>query len=331
VSTGTEDRFEALRIAAELAAMAAGVASRERVEKFLQDCGQARPQRLALGDVWGTYASLPDVRRLSARELEVRRQRWATFARWAAGHRLAELSAVGGREATLFWDWLRSGERSGKTCNHYRAALGAIWEALRERQGLAANPWRALRTADEGDSATGRALTAEEVRRLLAVAPWPYSGAMVASLYTGLRLSDLLRLDWSMVGADGWIDLRPSKTRRHGIRVRLPIHPALGAVLHQARAETGAAGLVFPQLRSQLRVEGHARRQFQRLLELAGIQPQPGEQLTFHCLRHTFRTRLAAAGVGQDVAMRLGGWRSAAMADHYNHDEESLARAISAL
>ncbi len=330
VSTGTEDRIEALRIAAELAAMAAGVASRARVEKFLAECGHRRAPGLPIGAAWEQYAQLPDTRRLSARELEVRRQRWGVWARWAAGRGLRNAGDVGAREALAFWDWLRSGERSGKTCNHYRAALGAIWEALRERWELPGNPWRAVRTAAEDDSRGGRALTAEEVARLLAVAPWPYSGAMVASLYTGLRLADLLRLDWAAVGG-GWIDLRPSKTRRHGIRVRLPIHPELAGVLERARAETGGAGLVFPRLRAQLRVEGHARRQFQRLLELAGIEPEPGEVLTFHCLRHTFRTRLAAAGVGQDVAMRLGGWRSAAMADHYNHDEESLRRAIAAL
>ena len=109
----------------------------------------------------------------------------------------------------------------------------------------------------------------------------------------------------------------------------MPIHPALGAVLARARDETGGAGLVWPGLRLQLRCDRNRRRQFEYLAELAGVGV--GENLTFHCLRHTFRTRLAAAGVGQDVAMRLGGWRSRDVAELYNHDEVGLRAAIAAL
>jgi len=53
--------------------------------------------------------------------------------------------------------------------------------------------------------------------------------------------------------------------------------------------------------------------------------------VTFHCLWHTFRPRLAAAEVRQDVLMRLGGWRSEIIAELYNHDTASPRTAIDRL
>ena len=56
---------------------------------------------------------------------------------------------------------------------------------------------------------------------------------ILIGIYTGLRLGDCCRLDWSQISlAQGVIQLVPRKTRRHHQRmVTIPIHPALGAAL----------------------------------------------------------------------------------------------------
>ena len=41
---------------------------------------------------------------------------------------------------------------------------------------------------------------------------------------------------------------------------------------------------------------------------------------TFHSWRHTFRTRLAEAGVSDEIAKRLGGWTVDKTAMRYDHD-----------
>ena len=41
---------------------------------------------------------------------------------------------------------------------------------------------------------------------------------------------------------------------------------------------------------------------------------------TFHSWRHTFRTRLAEAGVSDELAKRLGGWTVDKTAMRYDHD-----------
>ena len=66
---------------------------------------------------------------------------------------------------------------------------------------------------------------------------------------------------------------------------------------------------------------------FALILQNAKIKPN-GAKLSFHCLRHTFRTELAKAGVSEEVAMRLGGWTEEKTAAIYNHDLEQLKKAI---
>ena len=54
--------------------------------------------------------------------------------------------------------------------------------------------------------------------------------------------------------------------------------------------------------------------------------------LSFHCLRHSFNTALASAGVPQEVRQKLTGHSSAEMNAHYTHHEiETLRSAIGKL
>ena len=73
-------------------------------------------------------------------------------------------------------------------------------------------------------------------------------------------------------------------------------------------------------------MKGHP---FADILKAAGVDP---DKYTFHSFRHYFRTRLAAAGVSDETAMRLGGWTQRDTAARYDHDDhrEELAAAIQA-
>ena len=68
----------------------------------------------------------------------------------------------------------------------------------------------------------------------------------MVTLYTGLRYTDLTQLTGEHVSADGgWLDVRPTKTRRHGITVRIPLHPAVKPIVGMLAAsiEDGDWGL----------------------------------------------------------------------------------------
>lgn len=54
---------------------------------------------------------------------------------------------------------------------------------------------------------------------------------------------------------------------------------------------------------------------FSAILKAAGLDC---ERFTFHSWRHTFRTRLAEAGVSDQVAMRFG-WTNLTTSARYDH------------
>ena len=91
----------------------------------------------------------------------------------------------------------------------------------------------------------------------------------------------------------------------------------------------GNAEWVFPELHGRYGKTYHCS-QFTELLDKAGIDREDGH-VTFHCLRHTFRTRLTAAGVPAEISRKLGGWTLEATAQLYDHDVTQLRSAINAL
>ena len=113
--------------------------------------------------------------------------------------------------------------------------------------------------------------------------------------------------------------------------VRIPLHATLAAWL---RAHRNNAKYVTP---ARIGRVGRTKfsdgdRPFCQLLADAGITKRSDrEKLSFHCLRHTFVSRLAEAGVAQDVRMRLVGHASAANHAIYTHDEVGAKAAIDAL
>ena len=67
---------------------------------------------------------------------------------------------------------------------------------------------------------------------------------ILIGIYTGLRLGDCCRLDWSQVNLpEGVIQLVPEKTKRHHKRiVTIPVHPALGAALLEREVKVKGEG-----------------------------------------------------------------------------------------
>jgi len=59
---------------------------------------------------------------------------------------------------------------------------------------------------------------------------------------------------------------------------------------------------------------------FAAILKAAGVDDPT---ITFHSWRHTFRTRLAEAGVSNDLAKRLGGWTQDATVQRYDHADKT--------
>jgi integrase len=153
-----------------------------------------------------------------------------------------------------------------------------------------------------------------------------WAGMIRLGLYTAQRLSDLAFLDWSQIDLERRIlSLRTKKTRR---KMRIPLAAPLFEWLEGHHAATGGTGPLFESLQrfKDNDTTSGASAQFKKLALSVGVSK------TFHCLRHTTPSWLAARGVPMQTVMKITGHSSAAMAEHYTHtDDDEILRALSKL
>lgn len=137
-------------------------------------------------------------------------------------------------------------------------------------------------------------LTLDEVKLLLAT-PCNIPVLKAASIFsclTGLRISDILKLDWKeiVLGADNGYCLR-MRSQKTNSEITLPISFEAMELL----GERGK-GLVFKGLKRSM-----AQKPLKDWLKFAGIE----KDITFHCFRHTFATLQVALGTDIYTVCRM--------------------------
>lgn len=279
---------------------------------------------------------------------------WSAAVRRVAACRLADWSAWMRRErprrallrettvadAAAYLDALRGRGRGGKTANDYRGLLAQAWDWLASGVG-ADNPFRATRPAPRG-GVERRPLSRDELARLLdaAAARGPdWRRLLLVGLYTGLRLGDVVALDWRAVDmAGGWIELRPHKTARtSGARVRIPIAPALAEELARTPARD-RRGAVCAEAAEYARTHAAgAQEPLEAIWRAAGVaawaESESGRRVSvagFHALRHTFVSMSADAGVPLAVVQSIVGHSAEAMTRRYYHAGDAALRSAAA-
>lgn len=158
----------------------------------------------------------------------------------------------------------------------------------------------------------------DEVVRLLDCTPEQYRPLVATALFTGMRISELLGLDWDDVDLDaGTVHVRAqlSRARRGAPATRvppktraavrdLPLVPQLAEILRMKRAGASGAtvGWVFAsQVGTPLGLRNAQRRGLARAATRAGLENGDWPPLRFHDLRHTFASHLIV-DLGLDVA-----------------------------
>jgi len=202
--------------------------------------------------------------------------------------------------------------RDGLSAKYTANALGflhSIFEFAIRHDWTTSNPCRYVDAprALEGDTAI-RFLDAAEVEALLRAVPdGPYGRVQgvlyLAAVMTGMRQGELLALRWQDVDwsaqrvrvnrnyVDGQYGTPKSRRGRS-----VPLADRLGGELdrlYRASAYQADADLVFGNPHTGRPMNGHTlTRTYQSALKAAGVR-----RVRFHDLRHTFGTRMAAAGV----------------------------------
>ncbi len=192
------------------------------------------------------------------------------------------------------------------TVNRYKALLSLTFRIALENGKVQNNPVRLVRRLRE-DNAVIRYLKKEEEPKLRAqIEPaHPERWAMIVfALNTGLRAGEQFGLRWKD------IDLEHNQLRlaltKNGSSRYIPLNAPAIQALRTVRESPDGSGLVFPQQ--------PYRMWFEIALKAAGIGG-----FTWHCLRHTFASRLVMAGVDIRTVAELMGHRTLQMTMRYAH------------
>ena len=313
------------------------------LQRFLAPFGLGE-RRLPLADVWNAYVMSPDRNDQALTTLNSKRIVWMHFARWMEKYYLPvkDLAGVTHDAITEYLALLRT-DLSNSTYNGRICVLREIFHTLAEKAGLEDDPWEGVRLRPD-DCHSRRELTMDELKRLLEAAKKAGSEwhkLFLIGIYTGLRLGDCCRLDWSSINIpQGIIQLIPSKTRRHahGRPVTIPIHKALGAALLETQTLIGP---VLPTI-AEMYKRGRwlVSQELSRIFKAANIvtsvriegRKNKTPEATFHSLRHTFVSFSANAGVPLHIVQSIVGHESTAMTRHYYHENlTALQQAVNAI
>ena len=328
-STRTKDRDQAERY----------------LQRFLAPFGLGE-RRLPLADVWLEYVKSPTRNELAPSTMKGKQFVWMHFARWME-HSYLPVDDLAGVTADMIAEYLAClrVDVCASTYNGRVCVLREIFRTVAGKAGLEDDPWEGVRLRPD-DSHSRRELTMDELRRLLASAKEEWHKLILIGIYTGLRLGDCCRLDWSQVNlAEGVIQVVPQKTRRHHQRiVTIPIHRTLGEALLVQAGEGGGlkcSGPVLPTVAEMyMTSRGRVADRLTAIFRQANIETSVRlegrrhrtPEATFHSLRHTFVSFAANAGVPLHIVQSIVGHESTAMTRHYYHENiEALKSAVNAI
>jgi len=168
-----------------------------------------------------------------------------------------------------------------------------------------------------------RSLTREQAGTLLAELPQHLRDLVLFSLATGLRQSNVLKLEWSQINLEqrhAWIHAWQSKNRRP---ISIPLNEAAYSVLIRQKGKHESRVFTF----RGKPLNAANTRAWKNALIRAGIS-----DFRWHDLRHTWATWQRQAGTPTHELQRLGGWRTGAMVERYAHlAPDHLAEAASRL
>lgn len=154
-------------------------------------------------------------------------------------------------------------------------------------------------------------LEADEIRRLIDATTATYRPMVLLLIFTGLRLGEVLSLQWQDVDlARGLLTVVASKNDK-GRTIPLP-----DGVLSVLRKLPRQGEHVFGT--GKRYAQGILRKPLKRACEVAGIT----KPVTPHVLRHTYASQLVMAGVDLVTVAELLGHSSLAMVRRYAHLSE---------
>src|SRR6266478_612138 len=198
------------------------------------------------------------------------------------------------------------------TINRYRALLSLVYRLGIENGKVKDNPARLVKHRQE-NNARVRWLSGEEETRLRAYVQATYPEhipELDLALHTGMRLGEMYSLTWENVNMSRRVLTIPRS--KNGEMRHVPLNATALSALTELRKRSDGTG---PVVRNP---DGEPlagpRYWFEPALPKAKIRG-----FSWHCLRHTFASRLVMAGVDLRTVQELMGHKSIEMTVRYSH------------
>ncbi|CAG0987191.1 Prophage integrase IntA [Methylophilaceae bacterium] len=199
-------------------------------------------------------------------------------------------------------------EASKSTVNRYLALIRSILIRARDVwEWLDKVPKIKLYQEPRGRE---RALTPEQVIRLLEELPEHQRDIVLFALMSGLRQANLLGLQWSWIDLDKGYACIPADKSKNKQPIPLNLTASMLAIL---KKQLGKHPIRVFTYRGKP-IASVNTRAWKNALKRAGI-----EDFRWHDLRHTWATWHRQAGTPTHELQRLGGWKTTAMVERYAH------------
>lgn len=329
--TGLRDRDAMLKLTRAMSAQLSDVSD------------QVRAASIPIKQLYDIWQQSPIRGRATGRTLYSYQHQLTAFTDWLAGV-YPEITNARDVSQTVAEEYIthRRNTRSPGTVQKDLNLLAAIWKSLALKYGLEYNPWHPDRIArPAAKPVSRRALTDAECNALLDAADATQRLRILLALDAGLRLGDIIHLEWRFIDLDRRI-INALPTRKTGAEIFNPISERLKTALieHKAKQPPDEPH-VFPDDIGRIRANGDPERithEMKRLFERAGIQTTTTDAdgrshtvASFHSLRHTFVSRLMERGVNPYYVQRAVGHSTMMMTAHYDHSAaEEIRKALDA-
>ena len=155
-----------------------------------------------------------------------------------------------------------------------------------------------------------RFITPEQVQALLRELPAHQQDMVLFALQTGLRQSNVVKLEWSEINleqAHMWVNSADSKNRK---AIAVPLNREALAALHRQTGKHPVRVFTYKE-KPISNANTHA---WKNALKRAGI-----EDFRWHDLRHTWASWHRMQGTPTHELQQLGGWKTGAMVERYAH------------
>lgn len=228
------------------------------------------------------------------------------------------------RHLLAFEDWMVKRGIAGATRNRYRTAMSRLYAVamrpeFRQATSVTMNPFLAL----ERDAPRGRTVTlsVEQLRAVLGQAsPHLRLAIAIAALAPKLRLGNVLALRWDTHIDRELTTITVAEHKTVGVTGRplvTPISAQLRTILLDARSRQprGVPWVIHYRRESVRTIDTGLK----AACEAAGVPYGLQNGATFHTIRHTAATQLAALGVPEGLRKDVLGHRSIATTQLYTH------------